>query len=117
MPTYQYRCTHCEHELEVVQKFSDSALTVCPSCNGDLRKIYNAVGVVFKGSGFYKTDSRKASGTGESSSSSSDNGAGSGATKSSSGSDSSKGGAAANGSASTASGTSSTSKPAASTSA
>lgn len=58
MPTYQYRCTHCEHELEVVQRFSDSALTVCPQCDGALRKIYNAVGVVFKGSGFYKTDSR-----------------------------------------------------------
>lgn len=78
MPTYQYRCTHCQHELEVVQKFTDSALTVCPSCEGELRKIYNAVGVVFKGSGFYKTDSRS-SGTGAkengSSSASKDSGA------------------------------------------
>jgi putative FmdB family regulatory protein len=61
MPTYQYRCTACGHDLEAVQKFSDSALTVCPNCGGSLRKIFNAVGVVFKGSGFYRTDSRAAS--------------------------------------------------------
>ncbi len=59
MPTYQYRCTACEEDLEVVQKFTDAALTTCPSCQGDLRKVFNAVGVVFKGSGFYATDSRK----------------------------------------------------------
>ncbi len=59
MPTYQYRCTACGDELEVVQKFSDPALSTCPSCAGDLRKVYNAVGVLFKGSGFYATDSRK----------------------------------------------------------
>jgi putative FmdB family regulatory protein len=58
MPTYQYRCTECGHDLEAVQKFSDAALTECPSCSGQLRKVYNAVGVVFKGSGFYRTDSR-----------------------------------------------------------
>ena len=58
MPTYQYRCTACGDELEVVQKFTDPSLTECPSCRGELRKIYNAVGVVFKGSGFYRTDSR-----------------------------------------------------------
>lgn len=58
MPTYQYRCTNCGNELEAVQKFTDPALTECPSCQGALRKIFNAVGVVFKGSGFYKTDSR-----------------------------------------------------------
>jgi len=58
MPTYQYRCTECGHDLEAVQKFSDAALTECPSCHGQLRKVYNAVGVVFKGSGFYRTDSR-----------------------------------------------------------
>ncbi|RRD50814.1 FmdB family zinc ribbon protein [Arachnia propionica] len=58
MPTYQYRCTACGDELEVVQKFTDPALTTCPACEGDLRKVYNAVGVVFKGSGFYATDSR-----------------------------------------------------------
>ncbi|MFP5282839.1 MAG: FmdB family zinc ribbon protein [Actinomycetes bacterium] len=60
MPTYQYRCTSCGNELEVVQKFTDSALVECPECTGALRKIYNAVGVVFKGSGFYRTDSRAA---------------------------------------------------------
>jgi putative FmdB family regulatory protein len=59
MPTYQYRCTSCGHDLEAVQKFSDAALTECPNCGGPLRKVFNAVGVVFKGSGFYRTDSRK----------------------------------------------------------
>lgn len=58
MPTYQYRCTQCATDLEAVQKFTDSALTECPSCEGTLRKVFNAVGVVFKGSGFYRTDSR-----------------------------------------------------------
>jgi len=58
MPTYQYRCTECGHDLEAVQKFTDSALTECPNCGGQLRKVFNAVGVVFKGSGFYRTDSR-----------------------------------------------------------
>lgn len=61
MPTYQYRCTNCGNELEAVQKFSDPALTVCPECEGELRKVFSAVGVVFKGSGFYRTDSRKSS--------------------------------------------------------
>ena len=61
MPTYQYRCTECGADLEVVQKFTDDALTVCPECAGKLRKVFSAVGVVFKGSGFYKTDSRAAS--------------------------------------------------------
>jgi putative FmdB family regulatory protein len=70
MPTYQYRCSDCGQDLEVVQKFTDSALTTCPSCEGQLRKVYNAVGVVFKGSGFYSTDSRSS----KSSSSSSSNG-------------------------------------------
>ena len=60
MPTYQYRCTECGHDLEAVQKFSDAALTECPNCGGSLRKVFNAVGVVFKGSGFYRTDSRTA---------------------------------------------------------
>lgn len=58
MPTYQYRCADCGEELEVVQKFSDDALTVCPNCQGSLRKVFSAVGVVFKGSGFYATDNR-----------------------------------------------------------
>lgn len=59
MPTYQYRCTSCGNELEAVQKFTDPALTTCPECEGSLRKLFSAVGVVFKGSGFYATDSRK----------------------------------------------------------
>ena len=58
MPTYQYRCTECGTDLEAVQRFTDPALTECPECAGTLRKVYSAVGVVFKGSGFYKTDSR-----------------------------------------------------------
>ena len=58
MPTYQYACTECGHAFEQFQSFSDDALTVCPQCEGRLRKVYNAVGVVFKGSGFYRTDSR-----------------------------------------------------------
>jgi putative FmdB family regulatory protein len=64
MPTYQYRCTECGHDLEAVQKFSDAALTECPNCGGSLRKVFNAVGVVFKGSGFYRTDSRTGKGDG-----------------------------------------------------
>lgn len=68
MPTYQYRCSECGDELEAVQKFTDPALSECPACSGQLRKVFNAVGVVFKGSGFYRTDSRaaekKATGTG-----------------------------------------------------
>jgi putative FmdB family regulatory protein len=58
MPTYQYACTSCGEQVEAVQKFSDEPLTECPSCGGRLRKVFSAVGVVFKGSGFYKTDSR-----------------------------------------------------------
>jgi putative FmdB family regulatory protein len=59
MPTYQYACTECGHSFEQFQSFSEDALTVCPVCEGKLRKLFNAVGVVFKGSGFYRTDSRK----------------------------------------------------------
>ncbi|SEG34423.1 putative regulatory protein, FmdB family [Actinacidiphila yanglinensis] len=61
MPTYQYQCTECGEALEAVQKFSDDALTECPNCSGRLRKVFSAVGVVFKGSGFYRTDSRGSS--------------------------------------------------------
>jgi putative FmdB family regulatory protein len=71
VPKYQYQCKDCGEALEVQQSFTDDALTVCPSCGGDLRKVFNAVGVVFKGSGFYKTDSRSGSSSGGSSSSSS----------------------------------------------
>jgi len=58
MPTYQYACTECSHAFEQFQSFSDNSLTECPACQGRLRKVFNAVGVVFKGSGFYRTDSR-----------------------------------------------------------
>jgi putative FmdB family regulatory protein len=58
MPTYEYACTSCGERLEVVQRFTDDPLTICPECEGALRKVFSPVGVVFKGSGFYKTDSR-----------------------------------------------------------
>ena len=58
MPTYQYACTACGHQLEAVQSFADDPLTECPACEGRLRKLFSSVGVVFKGSGFYRTDSR-----------------------------------------------------------
>ena len=61
MPTYQYTCTECGEPLEAVQKFTDAPLTVCPACGGRLRKVFSAVGIVFKGSGFYRTDSRNGS--------------------------------------------------------
>ncbi|WP_169948552.1 FmdB family zinc ribbon protein [Microbispora sp. H11081] len=61
MPTYQYACTACGEQLEAVQKFSDDPLTECPACQGKLRKVFSAVGIVFKGSGFYRTDSRSSS--------------------------------------------------------
>ena len=61
MPTYAYACTDCEHRFEIVQSFVDDSLTECPKCDGRLRKLFNAVGVVFKGSGFYRTDSRNSS--------------------------------------------------------
>ncbi|MEV8591271.1 FmdB family zinc ribbon protein [Streptomyces sp. NPDC051180] len=61
MPTYQYQCTECGEGLEAVQKFTDDALTECPSCKGRLKKVFSAVGIVFKGSGFYRNDSRGSS--------------------------------------------------------
>ena len=88
MPTYQYQCTECGEGLEAVQKFTDDALTECPACQGRLKKVFSAVGIVFKGSGFYRNDSRgsssssspassKSPGSSSSSSSSSDSGSGS----------------------------------------
>ncbi|MFE9488507.1 MULTISPECIES: FmdB family zinc ribbon protein [unclassified Streptomyces] len=70
MPTYQYQCTECGEGLEAVQKFTDDALTVCPSCDGRLKKVFSAVGIVFKGSGFYRNDSRGSSSSSTSASSS-----------------------------------------------
>jgi putative FmdB family regulatory protein len=59
MPTYQYACNSCDHAFEAVQSFSEDALTICPECKSEIRKVYSSVGVVFKGPGFYKTDSAK----------------------------------------------------------
>ncbi|MEV7364815.1 FmdB family zinc ribbon protein [Streptomyces sp. NPDC003737] len=101
MPTYQYQCTECGEGLEAVQKFTDDALTECPNCGGRLKKVFSAVGIVFKGSGFYRNDSRGSSsssspasskpssstspsGSTSSGSTSSDSGSSSGSTSSSS---------------------------------
>jgi len=97
VPTYQYTCTACGHQLEAVQSFSDDPLTECPECNGRLRKLFSSVGIVFKGSGFYRTDSRSStsnsdgasgntsdSSSSKSSSSTSNNGASSSSSSSSS---------------------------------
>ncbi|MFF8638714.1 FmdB family zinc ribbon protein [Streptomyces pilosus] len=102
MPTYQYQCTECGEGLEAVQKFTDDALTECPNCQGRLKKVFSAVGIVFKGSGFYRNDSRgsssssspasKPAGASSSSSSSSSSDSGSGSSTSS-GSSSSSGSA------------------------
>src|SRR5437763_7871061 len=64
VPTYAYACTACGHRFELQQSFTDSALTECPECAGRLRKLFNTVGIVFKGSGFYRTDSRASAGSG-----------------------------------------------------
>ncbi|GES32354.1 FmdB family zinc ribbon protein [Streptomyces angustmyceticus] len=115
MPTYQYQCTECGEGLEAVQKFTDDALTECPACNGRLKKVFSAVGIVFKGSGFYRNDSRGSSSSSSpaknssaSSTSSSDSSGSAGSTGSSSGGSDSKSSApAAASSSGTTSGTSS----------
>lgn len=115
MPTYQYVCTECGEPLEVVQKFSDDALTECPACQGKLRKVFSAAGIIFKGSGFYRTDSRgsgKSSATvGSSSSTTSAAGADTSASNgsSSSGGDKASSSSAGDSSASSSSSTSSSS--------
>ncbi|WP_084467052.1 FmdB family zinc ribbon protein [Nocardia arthritidis] len=90
MPTYSYACTQCDNRFDIVQSFTDEALTVCSECSGKLRKLFNSVGIVFKGSGFYRTDSRGGSTTASEpaksdsgSSSSSDSGSSSSASSSS----------------------------------
>ncbi|MBA5226071.1 MULTISPECIES: FmdB family zinc ribbon protein [Streptomyces] len=107
MPTYQYQCTECGEGLEAVQKFTDDALTVCPNCEGRLKKVFSAVGIVFKGSGFYRNDSR-----GSSSSSTPASSSKSSATSGSNGSSasgSSSSGASSSGSSSSSSSSTSTS--------
>ncbi|TCC35067.1 FmdB family zinc ribbon protein [Kribbella sindirgiensis] len=115
MPTYQYQCTDCGEALEVRQSFTDDALTVCPNCQGNLRKVFNAVGVVFKGSGFYRTDSRssgkssvpaKSEASSSSSGSSSNGSSSNGSSGSSSTSSSSTSSASGSSSSSSSSGTS-----------
>jgi len=107
VPTYAYACTACDHRFDAQQSFTDNALTDCPECQGRLRKLFNAVGIVFKGSGFYRTDSRShgsggskaAPGTGsESATASSDASSTSDASSAASSSGSSSGGTAASGS-------------------
>lgn len=93
MPTYSYACTQCDNRFDIVQSFTDDALTVCSECSGALRKLFNSVGIVFKGSGFYRTDSRSgassasepAKSDSSSSSGSSDSGSGSSSSSGSSG--------------------------------
>ncbi|MFC7528020.1 FmdB family zinc ribbon protein [Actinoplanes sp. GCM10030250] len=77
MPTYQYACTECGEQLEAVQSFSDPALTECPNCQGKLRKVFNSVGIVFKGSGFYRNDSRSGNVSAEKPAGASESGSGS----------------------------------------
>lgn len=81
MPTYQYACTECGEPLEVVQKFTDDALTECPECGGRLRKIFSAAAIVFRGSGFYRTDSRSGSASGSKNGASAEGSAKDGASK------------------------------------
>ncbi len=115
MPTYAYRCADCGHAFDIHQAFTDDALTACPECTGRLRKVFGSVGVTFKGSGFYRTDSRSKSGAksgSSSSSSSSDSSSGSSSSGASSAGSSS--GASSSGSSSGASSSSSSGTKAAS---
>jgi putative FmdB family regulatory protein len=116
VPTYSYACTECGDRFDAVQAFSDAALTTCRKCNGRLRKLFGNVGVVFKGSGFYRTDSRepaKSSSNGSSSNGSSSNGSSSNGSESSSSSSSSSSSEKSSSSSSNGSSSSTTSAPAA----
>jgi putative FmdB family regulatory protein len=97
VPVYQYACTECGEQLEVRQSFTDDALTVCPVCAGRLRKVLSAVGVVFKGSGFYRTDSRAAASTSSSSNGSDSSSSSDSSSESSSGAKESTGSKSTNG--------------------
>ncbi|HET9379202.1 MAG TPA: FmdB family zinc ribbon protein [Streptomyces sp.] len=110
MPTYQYQCTECGEGLEAVQKFTDDALTECPACQGRLKKVFSAVGIVFKGSGFYRNDSRGSSSSSspassKPSSSSSDSSSSSSSTSSASSSSSGSGSSSSGSGSSTSSST------------
>lgn len=91
MPTYEYTCKSCGERTEAVQSFSDPSLTVCPNCGGVLRKVFGNIGIAFKGSGFYKNDSRSSSGAGKKTPASSDSSDGGSATNGASKSDSGSG--------------------------
>ncbi|MEV5603211.1 FmdB family zinc ribbon protein [Streptomyces sp. NPDC052299] len=106
MPTYQYQCTECGEGLEAVQKFTDDALTVCPNCDGRLKKVFSAVGIVFKGSGFYRNDSRGSSSSSTPASASKTSGSGSSSTSSSTSSETKSSAAPASASSTSTSGTS-----------
>lgn len=91
MPTYAYACRDCDHRFETVQSFSEDSLTVCPECDGSLRKVFNSVGVVFKGGGFYRTDSRSAASSTTPASTSSDSSSASESSSSTTGSSATSG--------------------------
>ncbi|MFF4491156.1 FmdB family zinc ribbon protein [Streptomyces sp. NPDC001544] len=106
MPTYQYQCTECGEGLEAVQKFTDDALTECPNCGGRLKKVFSAVGIVFKGSGFYRNDSRGSSSSSSPASKSSGSSTASGSSSSASSSASSSSSSGSGSSASSSAGSS-----------
>jgi putative FmdB family regulatory protein len=107
MPTYEYSCKECGEHLEVVQSFKDEPLTVCPACAGPMRKVFGNIGIAFKGSGFYRTDSRAGATKGTGAKSSESSPESSGKSSSSEGSGSSAAGAAAGGASGKPSGSSS----------
>ena len=115
MPTYAYACTECDHRFEAVQSFSDDSLTVCPECEGRLRKVFNAVGIVFKGGGFDRTDSRSGSsvtsGSATNGSGSSEKSSGSSSSEKSSGSSEKSGSGSSSGSSTASSTTAASSTP------
>ena len=122
MPTYQYACTACDHRLEAVQSFTDDPLSECPECTGRLRKVFSAVGIVFKGSGFYRTDSRSGAAKGDApakpggeSSSGSDSSTSTGSEKSSSSGSESSGPGSSDSSSSSSGSSSGAKQPAAAT--
>jgi putative FmdB family regulatory protein len=114
VPTYQYACTECGRQLEAVQSFSDPALTECPNCSGKLRKVFNSVGIVFKGSGFYRNDSRAGNVSAEKPGASEKSGASESSTSAKSESSSSSSSDSSSSSSSTSASSSSSSSPASS---